>query len=290
MKPLRVALVVKPSSDGFERENRLRGLFSYPVPEFTWEHFYLGKGFTWETSQWLGKFDLLLQEDRGSWGKYLGPLPKVILILDSIISDEHYWWRLEQAEQMDMTLVDQDRLERFPDSVRLSHCVNDHLFRPRENRDIDLNFRCANKKKVGDGTRQKLRLLFQDWANETGHNYVHKPAHPQPYAEDQGSSKIVANWPRTPDNRGHRVFNAMAGKACAVTGVLPELSDEERTPGVHYIEVEHWEDMPKVCGALLESGEWERIADNGYKLAMEKHTWTVRAKELRQILKERLGL
>ena len=63
MKPLNVALVVKNTPSGFERDDRSKGYFSYEVPEFTWSHFVLGDGFKWDTDKWgaIG-FDLVVQE------------------------------------------------------------------------------------------------------------------------------------------------------------------------------------------------------------------------------------
>ena len=75
-----------------------------------------------------------------------------------------------------------------------------------------------------------------------------------------------------------------------VTGVPPEVSGEQKTAGVHYVETENHRDIPALCEELLGSGEWRGIAAAGHELVMKNHTWATRAKELRGLLRERLGV
>ena len=45
LNPLRVAVIVKNTPASFERDRRNMGMWSYPVDEFTWDFFALGKAF-----------------------------------------------------------------------------------------------------------------------------------------------------------------------------------------------------------------------------------------------------
>jgi hypothetical protein len=285
-------LVVKPSKGNFHREGRGRGFFSYPVPEFTWEHTYLGSFGSFNTQVWADQgFDVVVQDDGSNWGEFYGPLPLVFNVVDSTLSEAyHYVPRIKHAKQFDLVLLDHDRLDRFPNSRRLSHCVNDRVFKPTTGeRDIDISFHCASSK-VGDGTRRKVRLLLNSYTKEAGLVYASGAKGLQEYATNMGRSKIVVNWPRVPSNRPHRVFDTMAAGACLVTGPLPEVSDEERIAGWHYFQVESWEDVPDVCEELINTGLWKVVAARGYDLAMERYTWAVKAKELRAMMSEVLGI
>src|SRR5262245_34298610 len=92
------------------------GAFSYPVPEFEWKHFSLGKGFDCDTRQFKEQgFDLIFHEDGGNYGNYTHrAIPIVYHAIDSTLSeDNHYSPRFIQAQKSDLILVDHDRLERF---------------------------------------------------------------------------------------------------------------------------------------------------------------------------------
>ncbi len=286
---VKVILIVKPSKASFAREGRSKGYFSYEVPEFKWELDSLGNAFRAPLSVWR-EYDVLIQEDGGNWGTYVGKMPKVFIAFDSTLSDRHYEWRLRHSKQFDMVLIDHDRLERFPGSKRFSYCVNDRVFFDRGlDRDIDVSFHCASSG-PGDGTRTKVRKLLGKWSETSGITYTSGVRGLDEYAENMARSKIIVNWPRVSINRPFRVFDAMASGACLITGTLPEVSGEEKVSGRDFIEVADHRDLPKVCEELLESGRWKEIAANGYKLVREKHTWAVRAKELRELLKGGLGI
>ncbi len=290
---MRIALVVKNKPAAFKRDNRGVGYFSYLVPEFEWDHFTLGDYFRFNTEAWkrIG-YDVVIQEDGGNWGEYLGPLPTAMLIIDSTLTeDHHYRPRQVHARQFGLVLVDHDKLERFScmgKVMRFSYCVNDKIFKPGE-KCIDVSFHCASSK-VGDGTRSKIRQALSDWAATTDYVYTSGAMGLEEYADAMGKSRIVVNWPRVPINRPHRVFDAMASGACLVTGILPEVSEEDKQAGVHYIEVEKWEDVPATCQQLLETGDWEKYAKAGYELMKAKYTWAIRAKELREIIRQEFGL
>jgi glycosyltransferase involved in cell wall biosynthesis len=82
----------------------------------------------------------------------------------------------------------------------------------------------------------------------------------------------------------------MACGACLVTGLLPDVDGDERVKGRDYIEVEKLEDISAVVGELLDSGEWRTVGQNGKEMVRKNHTWTTRAKQLRDILSRELNL
>lgn len=298
MKRLRVALIVKNSPVTCERERRNMGWWSYPVSEFEWVHFIPGNG-EFDLAGLPG-FDLIFHEDGGNWCSYVrrpGSPPVVYLSVDSTLSDRHYQERLEQAAKADLVLVDHDRLERFlPTGLpvrRLAYCVNDRLFRPRGEKSVDVSFHCGIGERwnaPGSKERAAIRDYLTSVCAQTGWSYRAGGLEVSDYARALACSRIVVNWPRTAINRPHRIFDAMASGACVLTGRLPEVEEDHRVPGVDYLEFDEMGELPGLIERLLENGAWERVAASGHKLVIERHTWAVRAKELRELLARELGL
>lgn len=111
MKPLRVAVIVKNTPAAFRRESRNMGMWSYAVPEFTWEFFSPGKTFHLNRATFKKQgYDLIFHEDGGAWGKFTGgEIPYVYYAIDSTLTEEHHYKpRYEQAKQADLTLVDHE--------------------------------------------------------------------------------------------------------------------------------------------------------------------------------------
>jgi len=75
-----------------------------------------------------------------------------------------------------------------------------------------------------------------------------------------------------------------------ITTPLPRVSGEPRRAGRDYLQYNDVPELFTLIDKTLREGSWKEIADRGYELVQEHHTWAVRAKQLRQILKERLGL
>lgn len=296
MKPLRVALVVKGSAATYKRSVRNMGYWSYAVPEFTWDHFYLGDPFV-ESRSRFNDYDLIFIEDGGNYGEFTGDGPPVAyLVIDSTLSDAHYHARLAQAAKSDLILVDHDRLNRFNSSGkpvrRLAYCVNDQVFKPFE-KTQDISFHCSSggsKGHPGADERTQLRQYLHDLAQEHRWTYRSGVLGLLDYAESMGRSRVVVNWPRTPTNRPHRVFDAMASGACVVSGLLPNIAEDKRIASKHLVEFEEFSQLRKLLHELLELGWWEPIARSGRELVMGNHTWSVRAKELRTMLSKELGI
>ena len=299
MKPLRVALVTKANSPNrLRRDDRSVGYFSYAVPEFTWEHQVVWKKShtTLDLKKLAARdFDLVFHED-GAWCSYkhLG-IPVVYYVVDSTLSDgSHYLPRLKQARKADLVLVDHDKLERYAETGkpvrRLSYCVNDMIFRDHGlPKTVDVASHMNVGGTCGEGRKQLGKYLGR-WCGKEGYSYRGGPLGSVDYAKSFNAARITANWPRTPLNRSHRVLDAMACRTCLVTGTVPNVSGEHRVAGRDYVAVQTHDEFYLQVEELLASGRWRDIADQGHKLVRDHHTWATRAKELRQILSEELGL
>lgn len=286
---MKVALVVKASNGTQEREVRNMGYWSYPVPEFEWRHFVFPGKKAYATEMNSG-FDLIFQEDAGPYYFKNVSLPHVYLTIDSTLSKGHLESRLHRARGTDLILVDQDHLESFTalgiPVRRLNYCVNDRLFKDYgEERTIDVSFYCGSNEERG-----QIRNMLRPYCKERGITFETGTLHPIEYARAMARSKIVLNWPRTPNNRPFRVFDAMACGACLVTGPLPDVMGDERVEGRDYIQVGQIEGIPATLQRLLDNDEWQDVAARGKKLVTKYHTWAIRAKELHQMLSEELNV
>lgn len=262
------------------------GYWSYPVPEFTWEHV---DGYD---SNVLNSFDLAIQEDAGP-KKYSGlTVPLVYVAIDSTLSEDHLKARLGRAENADLILVDHGPLEDFYSLnipvMRWNYCVNDYLFRDYgESRYIDICFLCGTR---NSPERQWLRGTLSDYCEENRLSFQSGVLHPVDYARAMARSKIVVTWPRSPANRPHRVFDALACGTCLITGPLPDVPGDERVPGRDYFEVGAVEDVLGTIANLLEKDDWQTMGQKGKKLVTKYHTWAIRARQLRAIIESELGI
>lgn len=289
--PLHVALIVKNTPASFERDARNMGIFSYAIPEFTWQHLAPGKGATLDTRVLKAQgFDLVFHEDGGAWCDYVGgAIPVVYYSIDSTLSEEfHFKPRLEQAKKADLVLIDHDRLERFEPCGkpvrRLSYAVNDLLFRPAERKDIDLCFHCG-----GSAERGMMRALLHEFCKARGYRYVSGAVGLSEYADHMSRAKVVVNLPRNPTNRPHRVFDALSSGAALVTTPIPEVSGEVRRAGQHYLETT-LECIAEKVAVLIDNQTWQLLGIGGQELVSQRHTWAVRARELREMLKLELSV
>ena len=107
---MRIALVVKSSSSTREREMRNMGYWSYPVKQFSWQHFIFPGRRAYATE--MNAYDLVVQEDAGPRFYKQLKRPLVYVAIDSSLSDDHLESRLQRARQADLILVDHDCPER----------------------------------------------------------------------------------------------------------------------------------------------------------------------------------
>lgn len=301
MKPLRVAIIIKPGCPP-PGEGRNMGYFSYDVPEFTYQVFSPGCGDI--DLRPFHDFDLIYHEDGGNWGDYIKDSrtpPIVYMSIDSTLTDTHYQERLNQGSKADLILVDHDKLDRFKVSGkpvrRLTYCVNDHLFKPLE-KTIDVSFHCgsgARKGYPGGNERNELRAQLGEICKELGLSYASGVLGLPEYAAALGHSKVVVNLPRTPINRPHRVFDAMACAACLLTAPIPYIEEDllinYGTRETQW-EFEYTYQIKALINELFNGDiyNYSVIALEGYRLVIDNHTWSIRAQQLRQILSEELGI
>lgn len=96
------------------------------------------------------------------------------------------------------------------------------------------------------------------------------------------NAKITLNvMPWFKDGAHDRIFTAMLQKSVALTDdsryLRQEFADGE---DIVFYSLEHREELPEQIRGLLLGKEAERIAENGYRRAVRRHTWGVRAQEL----------
>lgn len=297
MRQLKVALIVKHKPGPRERERRNMGWWSYSIPEFTWEHFSLGKPFNLPRSQFKD-YDVIFHEDgSGNYGVWRGNGPPIVFLsVDSTLTDGHYMTRLNQARCADLILVDHDQLDRFasagPPVRRWNYCVNDHAYKPLA-KSIDVVYHCSSSTGTGaPGAEERslLRAQLDGWCKAGGWSYVSGAVGLDEYTGNMGAGRIVVNLPRTPINRPHRMFDAMACGACVLTGDIPIIDGDNILPGKHYHAFSNTAQIPAMLADLLTDNKWTQAAIDGHELVMAQHTWSVRAAQLRQMLAEELGL
>lgn len=96
-------------------------------------------------------------------------------------------------------------------------------------------------------------------------------------------SKVVLNsMPWFKDGTHERIFNAMLAGSICVTDKSKWI-DENLKNGENIVSFDlyHMEDMvEQVKNILADSDRYQHIADNGYKEAVAKHTWSHRAIEM----------
>ena len=285
---LRVALI---HHDNPRQYTRMAGYWSYDVPEFEVEHFGVGgSAESYRRSEFRG-FDLILWEDHRTKGTWVhdADVPLVYHVVDSTLSAGHLEDRRRHAAMADLTLVDHDRLERLGRRARRwGYCVNDRLFRDYGmQKDVDVAYHCRVK---GSVEREELRGWLGEFCRGRGYIYATGDRAWEEYARAFNRARVSVNLARTVTNRPHRVLDAMACRTCLLTSPLPPVSGEERAAGLHYVEWRERGDLAGQLEWLLDSGEWQAVADAGFELVHRVHTWAVRARELRGILREEFGL
>jgi hypothetical protein len=301
MKPLHVLLMVKNSPSTFRRDDRNMGMWSYAVPEFTWEHMAIPKGGEIDRAKLPAKFDLLFHEDAPGCTYINTGAPLIFYDIDSTLTDEfHYKPRLEQARYADLILVDQNRLQKFKAAgkplLRLNYCVNDHLFYDRGlERDLDVVFHCpAGRYSPGGDERRAIRVMLDRYCKDHGLTYVSGAVDLETYANHFARAKVVVSWARTNINRPHRVFDATASGACLLSSPIPSIIGECWRNDHNVMMCESPEQIPTKLDEAFEPGYtvpyWLDIARRGYEATTTAHTWAIRAQELHQIIQREFGI
>lgn len=305
MKPLRVAVIVKAGRPAaLERENKAMGIFSYEVESFTWDYIPLSKHAQINTAHYKDNYDLIFHIDSPLYVEYVGKsLPVIYYDIDSTLTvDNHFAPRFEQAKKANLVLVDHDRLERFEATGkpvrRLSHCANDLIFKDYGvSKDTDICFHCNTGHATPSQERSDMRVQLHDLAQKHGWTYRSGMLPIVEYAQSFSRSKITVNVPRTPLNRPHRVFDALACRTCLLSRSLPTVHGDFPPLADKFNYVEYFPQFDFTLEGYIEgllNGEgddgWEFYANNGYTLVHTHHTWTVRAQQLREIIHQELGI
>ena len=233
--------------------------------------------------------DLIVLDD-WIWGKvFKGGKPLAYVTVDSARSDEQLAKNLTQARQADLVLVDSDRLEKYyslsQPVKRFAYAVNENLYRPHH-KNFDVAFLCWPTPE-----RRVVRNRLEEICERRGWSLLANTYQdPLDYADALGLAKVVVHKAHVEQARTWRVFDVMATKSCLLTNPIPLIDGDGIHPNEHYAEYYDGEDLEYKLDALLNTNQWEAMAETGYNYVIEHHTWTARAKELRQMLHEVLGL
>lgn len=232
--------------------------------------------------------DIVIQDDRRLRTRYQGGGVPIAYHVRSCTENwpRRFHQRHMLAEQgFDLIMVDAVPLKLFGNLgvpvIRCNYCVNRKIFKDYGlEKDIDVS--CLLR--FDDPRRQELREFLKSFC--LAHNLVgviQKVYPSEDYAKTFNRSKITINMSKFRD-RNFRIFDSMACRTCLVTDKIPVVAGEEREAGVHYLEYAGFENLGDIILELLNSGTWRDFSDAGYELVMEKHTWEVRARELRDRL------
>lgn len=301
MKKLKVALICKNESNT-KRNDRAMGYFSYDVPEFEWTHLLPGKNFTINWNDFKHqRFDFVFHEDYPYGAIRNLDIPYVFLSIDSTLSDAHYRARFEQARTANLVLVDHDNVNRFFNVThkvyQFPYCVNDKVFyRTDDHKYRDIVYHCSATAHAGIDERKRIRRLLHDLS--TKHNWSYKSGvlPLDQYATSMRHAKIVVNQSRTPNNRPHRIFDAMACGAMVLTSKLPRIdsdglfNSEQDWKHIEYLDDFDLEDSLDRALNGKPVNMLNFVADNGYNLVMQNHTWSIRARQLREIINKEFGI
>lgn len=288
---LRIAHLSKARPDSPSGAERQVGYFSYPVRDFEWVEMHPGKHFVLDLRDLeRDGFHAVFHEDGGVWGDYTHRvIPVLYYAVDSTVTLEHYLARRTQAAKSDMILVDHDRLVRFKDVGsqhipvhRFSYCTNDRVFYPREKM-VDIAFHMATGKL--NHNRAVLRDRLELYAKAKGYSIRIGGLPPKEYAESLGAARVVINLPQVPENRPHRVFDAMASGAALLTAPLPFVSGEDYRAGEEFAQFHSLDECYATIDRLL-SGQWVSHAEAGYRWIVNGHTWQKRARQLAALIRE----
>lgn len=298
MKPLKVALICK-NENGKRRNNRSMGYFSYAVPEFTWEHIIPGKNFTINWNDYKSQnFDLVFHEDYPYGDIRKLDIPYVFLAIDSTLSEQHYKDRFNQSQKSDLILVDHDNINRFFNTKHSSvyqfpYCVNDKVFyRDDRIRTVDIAYHCSSSAHAGIDERKRIKQLLKDLSVKHNWNLASGIRDLPDYAESFRTAKIVVNQSRTSNNRPHRIFDAMACGAMVLTSQIANIKADKIFENGCFLGFYSDDDLEIALDRLLRllPVTRERIAEQGYQTVMQNHTWSIRTKQLREIINKEFGL
>lgn len=280
MTPIKVLLIHRES----DVYRHLTGWWSYPVPEFEWTILKVKPEWFIADMDYAPDHDLIVLDDWIFGQIKHAKKPLAYVVVDSARSKAQLERNRQQAQDANLILVDSDNLESFSGIGkpvrRFAYAVNEQLFYPRE-KIYDVAFLCwptDERRKVqgwcNDICRRRgwtLATGTYDWPN---------------YARFLCSAKVVVHKAHVVNARSWRVFDVMASRGCLLSSPLPTISGDGIVSGEHYCEYMNAEQLEHELISLLDDNHWSEIAEAGYQHVMAHHTWSIRATELRETLRE----
>jgi hypothetical protein len=265
------------------------GLWSYDVPDLTWDFYPVEDGQVVDKNMLAREHDCIFWED-WCWPTWEGAssIPVYAWIVDSNTSARRRKNYVARARQADVVLVDQDQLKHFNDLgkpvFRWQYAVNEQVFAPMP-KSVDVAYHVART----DG-RAALQEYLLAWLRDHptinatfGGNFTIAQ-----YVARLGAARIVVHKRTHEQCRSHRYFDALAAGCCLLADRGWSVNEDGFRPGVHYLE---WDTPTELVGQieqLLDTGEWLRYANMGQAFVLSHHTWARRAAELVHIM-ERVG-
>lgn len=316
MKPIHALLVHK--SDWYRGEERIDGFFQYPVPEFTWDHLEVKKGFHLDLHQHqYRKYDIIFWDD-GKYKDYAGfsPLaphttymvPQVCMYaLYPTLTNSHFTRRVARAKKnADIVLIDHDDVERWKEATklrcfRMAYCTNERYYVPGA-KDIDVGFYYVlgwNKERVA------MDKWLKGFCHKKGWSYhsTNGKSVGRNYRDLLSRTRVVIHMNRTMNTRPPRIFDASISGCAMLSNPMPVVS-EENWDGKHVSfqwprseeykqftrkEVPTYTDRD--CGQvaqglerLIDKHHYREIVLRAREYTLQFHTWAVRAGQLREVI------
>ena len=321
MRQLRALLVHRGQ---WYRYQRIDGGFAYPTPEFEAAHRAVDKTFQLDLHE-CRDYDLVWWDD----GKHRGrthyftplrgperPVPVVAHFLYPTLTEGHFQARYERGRNnADMVLLDHGDLALWRDvGVPVAYCpysVNEHYYCPPADgqKGVDVCFpgvwAYSPERRALDAWLSR-HCEARGWTYQTTGGVDIGMA----YRELLADSKVVVHLARTPQTRPPRLLDASACGAAVLASRVPPVPGEDWTDGERYVAFDApqayyhsapHEDSPTYIDAdcaqiaagldwLLGEGHWVEVAAAARAYVLTEHIWAVRSRQLRETLKEGLGL
>ena len=279
----KVAVVCRKK--GFEATRKKVGWWSYPVPDFEWKFFPVEEKQVVNKNKFADRgFDFIFWEDWvfNSWEGNKA-IPIYAAIVDSNTSARRRKKYVARAKQSDVLLIDQDKLTPFGETgrpaFRWQYAVNEHQFAPRQ-KEVDVGYHVVFTKgraALSEPIRNHCRMMGYS-LSEGGNHSIDR------YTNLIGSARIVVHKSTREQCRSHRFFDALASGSCLLTDRVWAVQEDKFKPGKHFAEWEDADHLLKEITRLLESGQWEVIANAGRAHVLTHHTWRTRAEQLKGII------
>jgi len=303
-------------NDWYRGEARIDGFFQYPVPEFTWDHFEVSKGFRLNLHDHRG-YDIIFWDD-GKYTSYAGFTPIVphttykvpqvcMYALYPTLTGSHFNTRVRRARKnADIVLIDHDVVETWKKATglpcfRMAYCTNEKYYMPGD-KDIDVGFYYVlgwNKERVAMDRWLQRFCSIRGW--------VYHSTDGKSVGEDYrgllSRTRVVVHMNRTMKTRPPRIFDASISGCAVLSNPMPVVSGENwdgKYASFRWPNSEEYRQFDKAeipvytnqdCGqvareleSLIGEGGYLEIAQRAREYTLRFHTWKVRAVQLRETI------